>query len=60
VADYAGCTLPPLSTQYSDSSFNITTMQDDLRPRATFGTLLDNDAVFDDDLVVVAEEGDQV
>lgn len=52
--------MPPLSTVYSDEQFTIGEQQEDLRPRAVFGTLVDNNVPFDDILVTHPEEGDMI
>jgi hypothetical protein len=58
--EVASCKLPPLSTVYSDATFSIETLKDDLRPREVFGTLVDNNVPWDDVLVTHPEEGDEI
>lgn len=55
--ELASCKLPPLSTVYSDAAFTIDELKEDLKPRAIFGTLDDNNVPFDDILVVHPVEG---
>lgn len=59
-ATVAKCKLPKLSTLYSDSNFNISTVSEDLRSGVPFGTLTNNSAAFDNVLVVNVTEGAQV
>jgi hypothetical protein len=59
-SETAVCKLPPLPTTYASESFGIGEEKDDLRPRAIFGTLKDNQMAFDDILVSTPKEGDQV
>jgi len=58
--DVASCTLPKLSTVYSDATFTIEELKDDLRPRAVFGSLVDNNIPFDDVLVIHPEEDEMI
>lgn len=58
--EVASCTLPKLSTVYSDATFTIEELKDDLRPRAVFGTLVDNNIPFDDVLVIHPEEDEMI
>lgn len=55
--EVASCKLPPLSTVYSDATFSINELQDDLKPRGVFGTLVDNNVPFDDELIIHPVEG---
>ena len=59
-ADVAKCKLAKLSTVYSDSNFNISTVAEDLKSGTPFGTLTNNSVPFDDTLVVKPTEGPMV
>lgn len=59
-SDMAKCKLAKLSTVYSDSTFNISQVSEDLKTGLPFGTLTDNLVPFDGTLVLKPTEGAQV